>query len=137
MRRALWFLLAGGVLALLAGWVVGTRPDLAAQAATPLRQVIGNEGVAQLETAVFTLQDRVRQWQYGLGLAEPAAPSAMDTDRAVVASNFFMVSSRSSQGRLSETGPNGMTIFPFPSGINSQDCFPLSSKPEPLNRFSP
>ena len=61
MRRALWFLLAGGVLALLAGWVVGTRPDLAAQAATPLRQVIGNEGVAQLETAVFTLQDRVRQ----------------------------------------------------------------------------
>jgi hypothetical protein len=74
MRKALWFLLAGGVLALLAGWVVGTRPDLAAQAATPLRHVIGNEGVAQLETAVFVLQDRVRQWQYGLGLAEPAAP---------------------------------------------------------------
>ena len=45
-----------------------------AQAADGLREVIGNEGVAALETVFFLAQDMARQIQFRLGLAEASAP---------------------------------------------------------------
>jgi hypothetical protein len=56
-------------IALLTLW-----PGLGAKAARPLRQVIGNQRVAQLETILFTVQDAVHQGSYSLGLSEPQAP---------------------------------------------------------------
>lgn len=54
--------------------VVSRWPGVGAQVARPLRQVIGNRGVAMLETVLFQTQDGVRRAQYGLGLKEAAAP---------------------------------------------------------------
>jgi hypothetical protein len=59
----------------IVGMVVVSRwPGVGAQVARPLRQVIGNQGVAMLETVLFQAQDGVRRTQYGLGLKEAAAP---------------------------------------------------------------
>jgi hypothetical protein len=66
------------VLVLLTGIigmaVVSRWPGVGAQVARPLRQVIGNRGVALLETVLFQTQDGVRRVQYGFGLKEAAAP---------------------------------------------------------------
>jgi hypothetical protein len=63
------------ILTAIAGVVVLTLwPGLGASVARPLRNVIGNERVAQLETVLFTVQDVFQQGSYGLGLAEPEAP---------------------------------------------------------------
>lgn len=61
-------LLVGGIV--LANWrAIGTR------LANPMRQLLGKERVAQLETFVFEIQDQVKQWKYKLGLEEPETPS--------------------------------------------------------------
>ncbi|MBP7998550.1 MAG: hypothetical protein KA338_04780 [Chloroflexi bacterium] len=60
------------------GLVVLTMwPNIGAIGAAWLRPLIGNQGVAALETAFFTVQDTVRQWQYRLGLAQPTTPWAI------------------------------------------------------------
>lgn len=74
-RRIFIILLAFVGLLCLAFYLALSRwPGLGAQVAKPLRGVIGNEGVAQIETLFFTLQDTAKQAQYGLGVAEAAAP---------------------------------------------------------------
>ncbi len=62
------------VLVALNWQVVGTK------LANPLRRVLGVERVAQLETALFNVQDRFKQWQYDSGLAEPEAPAWVAAD---------------------------------------------------------
>ncbi len=54
-------------------------PQVGAQAAKPLRSLIGNEGVAQLETILFRVQDAARQTQYQAGLSPVEAPWEMGT----------------------------------------------------------
>lgn len=54
--------------------ILSIWPGIGAAVARPLRQVIGNERVAQIETVLFTVQDVFQQGTYGLGLAEPEAP---------------------------------------------------------------
>lgn len=49
-------------------------PGAGAQLATPLRRLMGNERVGQLETIFFLAEDRVRRWQYGAGWAEARSP---------------------------------------------------------------
>ena len=51
-----------------------TVPGFGAKGADFLRPLIGNEGVAALETVYFTAQDAFRKWQYEVGLAEPETP---------------------------------------------------------------
>lgn len=67
------FLLVLSVLSLafvtLNNWQVA-----GAQAADGLREVIGNEGVAALETVFFQAQDTARQIEFRLGLEEASAP---------------------------------------------------------------
>ncbi len=60
-----------GGLALITFW-----PDVAAQNIDRLRDVIGDESVAQLEAAVLSVQDSVQQFEYQVGLRQPAAPWA-------------------------------------------------------------
>ncbi len=59
--------------------IVSLWPGIGASVARPLRRVIGNERVAQLETVLFTVQDAVQQGSYGLGLSEPEAPWTVPT----------------------------------------------------------
>jgi hypothetical protein len=75
------FLLGGFLLLVL---LVSLFPGTGAALASPLRRVIGNEGVAQLETLVFGAQDKVQRVQYELGLVEPESP----WDPAGLAANF-------------------------------------------------
>ncbi len=49
-------------------------PQAGARVAKPLRAIIGNEAVGQLETIYFTLQDGARRTQYQTGLAQVSAP---------------------------------------------------------------
>lgn len=65
-------LLLGGFL--LVVFLVSFFPGVGAALASPLRGIIGNRGVAHLETVVFSIQDKARQVQYDLGLAEPKSP---------------------------------------------------------------
>lgn len=59
----------------IAGFVlVMAWPGLGAQGANLLRPLIGNQGVAALETVYFTVQDGLKKWQYRLGLTQPETP---------------------------------------------------------------
>src|SRR5512140_1157572 len=49
-------------------------PGLAAQGSDILRNLIGDMAVAQLESAVFQIQDVLEQWRYDVGWATPSAP---------------------------------------------------------------
>jgi hypothetical protein len=63
------------ILIAVIGMIILTLwPGLGASVARPLRRVIGNQRVAQLETVLFTVQDVFQQGTYNLGLAEPQAP---------------------------------------------------------------
>jgi hypothetical protein len=53
-------------------------PAFGAGAADFLRGIIGNEGVAVLESLVFRAEDEARQAQYELGLGEAAAPWSVE-----------------------------------------------------------
>lgn len=71
------------LLGLVGYGVLARWPGLGAQVAKPLRGLIGNERVAQLETLFFGLQDQAKQAQYQLGMEEAAAPWAVETATAV------------------------------------------------------
>ncbi len=62
------------VLMLIAGAVLGLRPDLAAQGADMLRAVAGDEVVARLEDTVFAVRDWAQQQAYQLGMIHASAP---------------------------------------------------------------
>jgi hypothetical protein len=76
-RSCLSLLIAGLVVLLLAGGllvVITQRPDIGARGADRLRSLIGDRAVAELEMAVFQLQDDFHRLEYRLGVAAPAAP---------------------------------------------------------------
>ncbi|MEP7199883.1 MAG: phosphodiester glycosidase family protein, partial [Chloroflexota bacterium] len=50
------------------------RPDIGAQGADSLRQVVGQQAVAQLETTVYDAQDTLYQWLAQLGLKRAESP---------------------------------------------------------------
>jgi hypothetical protein len=55
------------ILIAAVGMIVLTLwPGVGASVARPLRRVIGNQGVAQLETVLFTVQDLFQQGTYNL-----------------------------------------------------------------------
>ena len=66
------FTVGVGLLLLLLLFKLGLSS--AAHLADPLRQLIGNEAVAQLESWLFATQDGAKQLAYAAGLAEPAVP---------------------------------------------------------------
>ncbi|MFC1997460.1 hypothetical protein ACFLXI_07640 [Chloroflexota bacterium] len=61
------FVVAGTLL--LANW-----RTIGKQMANPLRSLLGIERVAQIETAIFMVQDQVEQWKFDLGLAQAENP---------------------------------------------------------------
>ena len=68
-------LISIGILA-TAGFVILLNwRSIGTQLANPMRQMLGIERVAQLESLVFELEDQVKQWQYKLGMDEPEMPS--------------------------------------------------------------
>jgi len=65
------------LLVLGAGYAaVNIWPDLGAQGADVLRDLIGDQAVAELEAVVFQIQDTVHSWVYQAGGAPPAVPWA-------------------------------------------------------------
>lgn len=75
------FLVAVGIVAfvIVAGvgttyYAVSQKPELGAQVVDVLRDVVGDEAVAQLEEIVFNVQDFSKQMQFRLTGKEPNAP---------------------------------------------------------------
>ncbi len=66
--------------------VVTTDTAFAAQSAEVLRNVLGDENVARLESWVLGLQDLLQSWVYDVGGDPPQAPFASPTPAPVVAS---------------------------------------------------
>jgi hypothetical protein len=78
--RSVAVLLAAAVACLGLLFLLLSRwPGAGAQLATPLRRLVGNERVGQLETIFFRAEDRLRRWQYSAGWAEARSPWAPDT----------------------------------------------------------
>lgn len=75
--RVLWAALC--LLLFSTAPILANRPSLGADGAHVLRSVIGNQGVADLEAAVFNTQDTFRRLQYDSGLAQAEAPWALST----------------------------------------------------------
>ena len=75
-RRGLIISIVIGLVILGAGAVffASQNPVVAAQVADVLRQTIGNEAVANLETMMFTLQDNVRKLEYQVTGKKAASP---------------------------------------------------------------
>lgn len=71
-HRVLWAALC--LLLFSTALVAANRPNLGADGAQALRTIIGNQGVANLEAAVFNTQDTFRRLQYDSGLAQAEAP---------------------------------------------------------------
>ena len=44
------------------------------QMANPLRDLLGVEVVANIETTIFVVQDQIEQWKFDLGFAQAANP---------------------------------------------------------------
>lgn len=78
-KSAKKFIVGGAAAAFLLFIILFNVPGLKAKAADPLRQIIGNEGVAYLETILFGVEDTVHQWQHETGLAEAEAPWQLPT----------------------------------------------------------
>lgn len=49
-------------------------PSIGAQVASRMRNLLGPQAVAQIETIVFQVQDAARHWRYQYGLEQPEAP---------------------------------------------------------------
>jgi hypothetical protein len=78
-RRPLRFIVLIGLVIILIGisgavYLSNNWSSLAADMANPLRAVIGNEGVARLQTFLFTVQDKLQQWEYSSGRKQADAP---------------------------------------------------------------
>lgn len=85
-----WLVLFGFLLSGL----MATRnfdASLTAQLASPLRQLIGNEAVAELESLLFGVQDSAKRFQYEAGLAKPEAPWAVASEQPTVSSDQYTV----------------------------------------------
>lgn len=67
-----WLLIMAGAFTLLL--IAKLALANAAKFADPLRHIIGNDAVAQLETWLFTAQDAGKQFTHEVGLAEAEAP---------------------------------------------------------------
>lgn len=68
----------GLVSCALVGGLIGAAivfPTAGAEGVDTLRQIFGDEAVAQLETTVYTLQDVVQQWEYQHGIDQPTGAS--------------------------------------------------------------
>src|SRR5579859_635088 len=76
--------------------VVAFDPGFAAQNIDNLRDVVGDEAVAQLEQVVLTVQDDVQQLEYQLGLVKPSSPWANATPISTVQPNNTAVAALAS-----------------------------------------
>ncbi len=72
--RWILFLATIGVICLMGILLVKSWSAVGASLAGPMRNVLGIERVAQLETLLFNAQDGVKLLQYRLGMAQPEIP---------------------------------------------------------------
>jgi hypothetical protein len=73
-RRWIIFLAVLGVVCLVGVLLVKSWSAIGASLAGPMRNVLGIQRVAQLETLLFNAQDGVKRLQYRLGMAQPEIP---------------------------------------------------------------
>jgi len=125
-QKILLFVALMGFIGLLGIVAVSRWPGLGAQVARPLRQVLGNRGVALLETALFEVQDGARQAQYGLGLQEAAAPWEVESPTAVP----ITPSPTATATAVSSPTPLPPDATPAPSATPTQTP-PPSATPSP------
>jgi hypothetical protein len=117
-------------------------PGAGARLATPLRRLIGNERVGQLETIFFTAEDRLRRWQYSAGLTEPRSPWLIEmeaTPLPAAATTFLPLTPtprppalpHSSSALIGAPNPGAGTPDPSPASTGTPDPSPASTLPAP------
>jgi len=72
-RRVIILAIIAGVIFLCLFGLQNWEP-IASKMANPLRRLLGVERVAQMETVLFDIQDKINRWKYNMGLAEPKTP---------------------------------------------------------------
>jgi hypothetical protein len=111
---------AGLLFLLLSRW-----PGAGAQLATPLRRLIGNERVGQLEMIFFTAEDSVRRWQYSSGWAEPQLPWAVEP----AAPPVMLESSGKPDPSPAPTPLAAVPVTAAPTQIPALEALPLAPEP--------
>jgi hypothetical protein len=70
-----WNILGFVLIFTIAGFLfLANWRTIGKQMANPLRDLLGIEVVANIETAIFVVQDRIEQWKFNMGLAQAANP---------------------------------------------------------------
>jgi hypothetical protein len=96
LQEALLFsLLIGTFLAVGAYYGTSISPEVGAQVAQTMRDLVGDQAVAFIENTYFQLQDTVTKWQYQMGWVKPTTPWLADESPA---SSSASVSSAPSSG---------------------------------------
>jgi hypothetical protein len=62
------------VIAILGLLIILNWSSIGSKLANPMRQLLGVERVAQIETLLFRVQDRIEQWKFQRGLSKPENP---------------------------------------------------------------
>lgn len=130
-----WLVLFGFLLSGLMA-TQNFRTSLTAQLASPLRHLIGNEAVAELESLLFGVQDSARRFQYEAGLAKPEAPWAVTSEQSTVGSEQYAVFSTqypadSEESVISGTPSPVVTLQPAIPNIQYPLPTPTKEAPKP------
>ncbi len=82
-QKKRWIILGFVLFFVIVGFLfISNWRTIGKQMANPLRGLIGIERVAQIETAIFEVQDQFEQWKYDLGLAQAENPFGVTNSSA-------------------------------------------------------
>jgi len=106
-QKKRWIILGIVLFLLIVGFLfIANWRTIGKQMANPLRDLLGIERVAQLETAIFEVQDKIEGWKYDLGLAQAENPFEVASSSGESHSTQILVST------LTETIPPTATFLP-------------------------
>lgn len=109
----------------LAFVTINNWPAAGAQAADGLREVIGNEGVAALETVFFQAQDTARQIEFRLGLEEASAPWQAAEQAPVVAAPATLTATAPPPVMIAVTQPAPVLVSA--PGVAAENPAPIAT----------
>ena len=89
---------------------INVFPAVGAQAADTMRDVIGDDAVAHLESAVYGVQDKLNQQQYALGLKKAQSPFAASTVPDLVRSPMAVVQANANLSSTHQTTSSGSNV---------------------------
>jgi hypothetical protein len=113
-----WIILGFVLIFTIAGFLfLANWRTIGKQMANPLRDLLGVEVVANIETTIFVVQDQIEQWKFDLGLTQAANPFGEVSDSEVGVS--IQVTKLPTQTLLSTDATLPQSITPLPTDSQS------------------